>query len=214
MPKIAPHIWILFLLLYPLVSVAQPSANDTIRLGAAEVDGHVYPYVFLPEVSCTDRLVNDEDRKRINRLRSQVYATYSYAITAAAVFKGINEELEKQPNHHARKHYLKSIDKQLDATFKQPLKNLSIDQGHVLIKLINRQTGTNCYHLIKELKGGFSAVMWQSVGVFFNNNLNRNYDPQGDDRELEGLVRELETSNAYRYQLYLQDEMMKRIGKK
>ncbi len=193
---------------------AQTSTNDTIRLGAADIDGHIYPYVFLPEFTKVALMLNDEDRKRINILRSQVYATYSYALTAAAIFKSINAELEQQPNRRARKHVLKNIDKQLDVAFKQPLKNLSIDQGHVLIKLINRQTGDNCYHIIKELKGGFSAVMWQSVGVFFNNNLARDYDPQGKDKELESIVQELESSAAYRYQLYLQDEMMRRIGQK
>ena len=187
---------------------------DTIRLGGIEVNGKVLPCVFLPEFTRSAKCLDPEERKRINILRSNVYATYSYAITAAAIFKKINEDLDKLPDRRARKHYLKSADKELDAVFKQPLKNLSIDQGHVLIKLIDRQTGDNCYHLIREMKGGFNAVVWQSVGVFFNNNLTKNYDPEGEDKELEGLVKELEASNAYRYQLYLQDEMMRRIGKR
>jgi hypothetical protein len=99
----------------------------------------------------------------------------------------------------------------LDATFKEPLKNLSVDQGHVLVKLINRQTGRNCYSIIRELKGGLNAVLWQSVGVLFNNNLRHEYDPEGKDKELESLVQVLEGSSNYRYQLYLQQEMMKKI---
>jgi len=91
---------------------------------------------------------------------------------------------------------------------------LSIDQGHVLIKLINRQTGQSCYSIIKELKGGFSAMMWQSVGVMFNNNLIRPYEPDGRDAEIERIVLELEQSEHYRYQLYLQGEIIKRVTKK
>jgi uncharacterized protein DUF4294 len=83
----------------------------------------------------------------------------------------------------------------------------------VLIKLIDRQTGQNCYSIIKELKGGFSAMVWQSVGVFFNNNLTRDYDPEGDDKEMEGFIKDLEASNVYRYQLYQQDQMLKKIAK-
>ena len=103
------------------------------------------------------------------------------------------------------------MDKQLDHLFKDPLKQLSIDQGHVLIKLVNRQTGRNCYSIIKELKGGLSAVVWQSVGVFFNNNLNRDYDPTGDDKEVEDIVHDMEASTAYRYQVYQQQALLRNV---
>jgi hypothetical protein len=188
--------------------------NDTIRLGGIIVDGRPYPFVFLPEYELKDRMRNEEERKRLNQLRSRVYATYSYALTAAAIFKKVTADIDTMDRRRDRKKYMKEIDRQLDAAFKQPLKNMSVEQGHVLISLINRQTGDNCYHVIRELKGGVSAVMWQSVGVFFNNNLRRNYDPEGQDKELEMIVRELEASTAYRYQLYLQDELMKKVSKK
>ena len=190
------------------------SVNDTIRLGGLEVKGKVYPYVFLDEYTIERQMMDPEERNRINKLRTNVYATYSYALTAAAVFRKVHADLAKIDNRRERKKYLKSMDKQLDKAFKEPLKNLSIDQGHVLIQLINRQTGDNCYDVIKELKGGFSAMMWQGVGVFFNNNLARNYEPDGRDKDIEMVTRELETSAAYAYQLYLQDEMMKKIKKK
>lgn len=210
------HIVLLFLLPVFMAwpALAQQSGNDTIRLGGIEVEGSYYPYVFLEEFTRMGKGMNSEDIKRMNILRSQVYATYSYALTAGTIFKKVHDDMAKMEDRRERKHYLKGVDKQLDACFKQPLKNLSIDQGHVLIKLINRQTGDNCYHVIKELKGGFSAIMWQSVGVFFNNNLAKDYDPQGKDKDIEAIAQELEASSAYRYQLFLQDEMMKRIGKK
>ena len=189
-------------------------SNDTIRLGCILVEGRVYPMVFLPEYECSGKIMDAAERKRINILRNNVYATYSYAITAGAIFKKVKAEIEEQPDRRSRKRYMKEVDRQLDKAFKEPLKNMSIDEGHVLIALINRQTGDNCYHVIRELKGGFSAVMWQSVGVFFNNNLTRNYDPQGRDKEIEAIAQEIEASAAYRYQLYLQDELMKKIGKK
>lgn len=199
----------------PHHACAQQGPSDTIRLGGAVVDGRVYPMIFLAEYECKDKMHNEEERKRINILRSQVYATYSYALTAAAIFKKVHADIDTMDRRRDRKKYMKEVDRQLDAAFKTPLKNLSIDQGHVLISLINRQTGDNCYHVIRELKGGISAVMWQSVGVFFNNNLARNYEPDGRDKDLEMVVRELEASTSYRYQLYLQDEMMKKaVGKK
>ncbi len=192
---------------------AQLSANDTIRLGATTENGITYPMVFLPEVETVGVSIDGAGRIRRDKLRNDIFVVYPYALAAAAVFKDINDNLENLDRRRDRRQYLKSIDRNLDVTFKEPLKNLSIDQGHVLIKLINRQTGKNCFSIIRELKGGFTAVMWQSVGIFFNNNLNRDYDPENDDRELEGFVKDLEASNAYRYQLSRQDELLKKIRK-
>ena len=78
---------------------------------------------------------------------------------------------------------------------------------HLLVKLINRQTGRNCFSIIKEVKGGFNAVVYQSVAVLFNNNLRREYDPTGNDRDMEMIVRELEAINYYKYQHYRQQQL-------
>jgi hypothetical protein len=166
--------------------------------------------ILLDEVETYSTYLNAAERIRRDKLRRDIFVVYPYALTAAAVFNDINANLDQLDRRRDRRKYLKAVDKSLDRTFKEPLKNLSIDQGHVLIKLVNRQTGVNCYHIIKELKGGLSAMMWQSVGVFFNNNLKRNYDPTGDDYELETFVREMEASNAYSYQLSKQNELMKK----
>jgi len=191
---------------------AQPSVNDTIRLGGIVENGVSYPMILLPEQVIADKALDPEAKKKRDKLRNDIFVVYPYAIAAAAIFKEINDNLEKMDGRHDRKKYLKSMDKTLDVTFKEPLKSLSIEQGHVLIKLINRQTGQNCYSIIKELKGGLSAMLWQSVGVFFNNNLVREYDPDDRDKEMETLVRDLETSNNYSYQLYMQQSLLKKIA--
>jgi len=201
------------LLLLTARANAQNSANDTIRLGAYPDKGQYFPIIFLPEFTVTGEILDPDARARRNKLRNDIYVVYPYAVAAAFVFKDINNNLDKLDGRRDRKRYLKTMDKNLDRTFKEPLKNLSIDQGHVLIKLINRQTGQNCYSIIKELKGGFSAVIWQSVGVLFNNNLVREYDPEDRDKEIEALVRELESSMYYRYQISQQEALLKKIAK-
>lgn len=192
---------------------AQASVNDTIRVGAIVENGQVYPMILLPEVTTISQYSDPKERLRRQKLRSDIFTVYPYALTAATVFKEIDDSLDTYDRRHDRKKYLKSVDKNLDATFKEPLKNLTIDQGHILIKLINRQTGQNCYSIIKELKGGFSAMLWQSVGVFFNNNLNKDYDPTGKDKELEELVKEMEASATYRYEIYQQEALLRKIKK-
>jgi Domain of unknown function (DUF4294) len=192
---------------------AQQGANDTIRLGTVVENGITYPIAFLPEFTETGAFMKDEDKRRINKLRVDIYTVYPYALTASAIFKQVSDSLDHIDRRRDQKAYLKSIDKKLDATFKQPLKELTIDQGHLLIKLISRQTGENCYTIVKELKGGLSAMVWQGVGVFFNNNLKHQYDPQGDDREVEQIVQQMEESANYRYMMsYQQEQLMKKAG--
>ena len=201
------------LLLLTVRANAQNSANDTIRLGAITENGQSFPIIFLDEFIKTGQLVDPDERARREKLKNDIYVVYPYVIAAAVVFKDINANLDKIEDRRSRKKYLKTMDKNLDRTFKEPLKNLSIDQGHVLIKLINRETGQNCYSIIKELKGGFSAVLWQSVGVLFKNNLVREYDPEDRDKEVEMIVRELEASMYYRYQLSQQEALLRKISK-
>ena len=59
------------------------------------------------------------------------------------------------------------------------------------MKLINRQTGNNCYNIIKEYKGGFTARFYQTVAFFFSSNLKQDYDPRGDDIEIEMILKEV-----------------------
>ena len=60
------------------------------------------------------------------------------------------------------------------------------------MKLINRQTGNNCYDIIKEYKGGFTARFWQTVAFFFGTSLKQPYDANGDDQQIEIIVKEVE----------------------
>ena len=205
-------IWsVIVIMLFSARNSHAQGINDTIRLGAIVENGKSYPMILLPEYAEVGVLMAGEEKNRRNKLRSDIYEVYPYALAAAAILKDVNATLDKMDSRRDRKKYLKSTDKQLDELFKKQLKNLSVDQGHILIKLIDRQTGRNCYSIIKELKGGFSAVIWQSVGVVFNNNLNRDYDPDGSDKEVEGIVRDLEASNTYRYQIYQQEALLKRV---
>lgn len=198
------------LLLLSFRSAAQQkSATDTILLGAVIENGDTIANVFLDDVEIVDRLPKKWARKQaqFNRLRYNVYKTYPYAVIAAGVLKDVNDNLAMMHEEKEKKAYMKAVEKELKAKFKGDLENLTISQGQVLVKLINRQTGRNCYNIIKEVKGGFNAVVYQSVALLFSNNLKKAYDPEGDDRDIEMVVRELEAANYYRYQYYKQQQM-------
>lgn len=183
---------------------------DSIRLGAVIENGDTIAMVFLPEYTVLGamprRLARQLARQeaRNSQLRSNVYKVYPYAVTAAEILKDVDGNLEKLPDKKARKVYLKSVEKQLNQRFKGELEDLTIQQGQILVRLIDRQTGKNCFSLIQELKGGFSAVIWQSVALLFSNNLKREYDPADRDRDIEQIVKELEAMN---YDNYIRQQM-------
>ena len=87
-----------------------------------------------------------------------------------------------------RDRYMNQVQKQLFGDFEGALRNMTISQGRVLLKLIDRETGQSSYSIIKEYKSGIAAGFWQGVAKLFDNDLKAKYDPEGEDRELEELV--------------------------
>lgn len=132
-------------------------------------------------------------RQEWTRLRNAVYVTYPFARRAGFILNDINAKLAHMNGSGERKKYIKSREKELKKEFADPLTQLSVYQGKVLMKLINRQTGNNCYDIIREYKGGFTARLWQTVAFFFNSNLKQPYDARGDDQVIESIVKEVET---------------------
>ena len=92
----------------------------------------------------------------------------------------------------------KRDEKELKREFADKITNLSVYQGKVLMKLINRETGNNCYNLVKEFKGSFSAGLWQAVAFVFGSSLKQQYDPLEADQEIEKIVKEVQKLYGYR----------------
>ncbi|MEO5996147.1 MAG: DUF4294 domain-containing protein [Chitinophagaceae bacterium] len=139
--------------------------------------------------------MSEQMKKRLRewtRLRNAVYVTYPYARKAGAVMNDMNAKMISMKEKDQRKTYIKSREKELKKEFTDPLTNLSIYQGKILMKLINRQTGNNCYEIIKEYKGGITARAYQTVAFFFNSSLKQPYDPKNDDEQIEQIVQEVE----------------------
>ncbi|RYE18614.1 MAG: DUF4294 domain-containing protein [Sphingobacteriales bacterium] len=191
---------------------AQKGANDTILLGAIVVEADTFAMVYLPDVYKSAPMLRKFARKRneYNRLRYNVQKVYPYAVIAADVLKDVDVTLAKYDNDKKkRKEYLKSLEKELNKRFKGELEDMTITQGQILVKLINRQTGKNCFGIVKELKGGFSAVVWQSLALLFNNSLKREYDPYDRDKDIEAIVVDMEANNYYNYRYQRQQVLIR-----
>lgn len=179
--------------------------NDTIVVPAIWYHGEIVNYKEM-EMAWVGNMSPDKLAKYIaewNRLRNAVYVTYPYARIAGATINEINAKLVNVSAKKERKAIIKSREKELRQQFSEPLTNLSVYQGKILMKLINRQTGNNCYEIIKEYKGGFNARFYQTVAWFVGGNLKQDWDLKENklDRQIESIVKEIDGTwynNPYR----------------
>jgi Domain of unknown function (DUF4294) len=179
---------------------AQFAVNDTIVSYAIVYNGDTIEAKTLQSVPIYRRLTDEQRRARAEwtRLRNAIYVTFPYAKRAGIIMNDINAHLTSITDKEERKKYIRSREKDLRKDFSDPITNLSVYQGKVLMKLINRETGNNCYEIIKEYKGGLTARFYQTVAFFFGSNLKQPYDKEGDEREMEKIVKEVERMYGYR----------------
>ncbi len=184
---------------------AKWGANDTIMVPAIYYNGEWMPYGEM-EVVYISKLPPEKLAKVLeayNRLRNAVYVTYPYAKSAGVIINDVNAHLIGVESKKERKTYIKSREKELKERFSEPLSNLSVYQGKVLMKLIYRETGNNCYEIIKEYRGGLNARLYQTVAFFFGSNLKQEFDIQKNstDRQIDAIVQEINASwynNVYK----------------
>jgi hypothetical protein len=169
--------------------------NDTLIVPAIIYEGESLPYKEM-EMVWVSNMSPDKLAKYIeewSRLRNAVYVTYPYARIAGATINDINTKLANVSSRKQRKQYIKTREKELRAQFTDPMENLSVYQGKILMKLINRETGNNCYDIIKEYKNGLTARVYQTVAFFFGSSLKQDWDLKDKtDRQIENFVKEID----------------------
>lgn len=181
--------------------------NDTIVTPVYNYNGEWLSFREMPDVTVCN--CSEESLKKAQaewtRLRNAVYVTYPYAVAAGKVFNDVNTHIQNMDSRRDRKDYIKTREKELKKEFSDKLQELSVYQGKVLMKLIYRETNNDCYEIIKEMRGGFTARFWQTVAFFFGANLKQEYKPQEDkfDYQISLILKDLESSSwGYYYRNY------------
>ena len=137
-------------------------------------------------------------RKAFRRLKYNVVKVYPYAKLAGEKLRYYEAKLEVLDSERKKKKIMQNVERDLKEVFGPELKKLTRTQGRILLKLIDRETGNSSYELVKEMRGGFSAAMWQTFAKMFGSNLKVRYEPQGQDRTIEYICTQIETG---RYKL-------------
>ena len=142
---------------------------------------HIFPEYMLRNRSWWDV-------RKYQRLVRNVKAAYPYAKVAGRVLKDIDLKLSTIHNERQRKAFIEYTEKQLRGEFEGAIRNLTLSQGKILVKLIHRETGNTTYMILKNLKGNFSAGFWQTIARIFGNNLKSEYNPYGEDAMIEIII--------------------------
>ncbi len=154
------------------------------------------PVIELPEVQIWaywgKAMVSARKFEEWTRTKYHVKKVYPYAILAAVLLKEMDNKLVQISSERERKKFIKQCEKELKAKFEEELKNLSVTQGKILMKLIYRETGKTTYQIVKEMRGGFEAAMWQALAFIFGNSMKVEYKPDGEDYMVEKAVQLVE----------------------
>ncbi|MFZ6052207.1 DUF4294 domain-containing protein [Halocola ammonii] len=185
-----------FSLVFLLAAQAQESSDSKSPvLRGHVVDGDTIPMVNLASVVISDsKYHNKRYYRTFARLQRKVVKVYPYAKAAGDLMNEYEKELKKMDSERQRKRYIKKAEAELKEKFEGEIRKMTVSEGLILIRLIDRETGDTSYELISELRGSFSAFMWQSLARLFGNNLKEQYNPEeGEDQIIEEIVRQIES---------------------
>jgi hypothetical protein len=200
MNRATPFSIVLMLFLLPMLAFSQSETvyDTTIvhrdgRVMRIHIDGSDTTIVAtIPEVVIKAPPVFNDDEQYRQYMRYRRYAmdVLPYAIESIKLYRRYQEETEGMKNGKAKK-YAKSIQNEVKDEFTDPLKNLSRTQGKILVKMIERHLHTPTYEILKDVRGTFNAMKWQTIGKLYGYDLKEGYIP-GQDPILDMVLRDFE----------------------
>ncbi|MCB9169341.1 MAG: DUF4294 domain-containing protein [Flavobacteriales bacterium] len=187
---------LLFLLFAGLGTQPLPAQDPVVGqvVRASVHDGDTLLIVDLP-ITRVDGQMSRRMRRELEqrtRLMHNIQKVYPYARITAQLLQEYAADMAKIDRPGDKELYIKLAEAELKAEFSDEVEDMTISQGRLLIKLIDRETGNTSYELVKQLRGGFEAFVWQGVARLFGNDLKDQYDPAGEDKFTELIVQRIE----------------------
>ena len=183
-----------FLVLSPFLILAQNLSKPTDTIGfpcsAKVIGADTIPVIYIGEVSVwgNKSARNSAEARQWDRLVRNVKKAYPYAKIAGQKFNEYNQKIAGIQSKSVQKALMKQAEEELEAKFGSELKELTITQGKILLKLIDRETSNSSYDIVKDFRGNFRAFFYQSFARVFGYNLKVKYDPLGEDADIERIV--------------------------
>ncbi len=177
----------------PALSVAQEDKTDRwigrIENGDTIIEKRLKEIWVYPGMNSMSK----RQQRKFWRTIYKIKKVYPYAQRANELLKAYEPEYIKLESRREQRQMMKEIEQQLLKEYKDDLKKFTLSEGRLLIKLIDRETNRTSYSLIQDFRGNFSAFFWQTIARLFQNDLKSEYDPEGEDRIIEEVIRMIET---------------------
>ena len=176
-----------FLLLFLLptsILIGQENKNETkINQELSEMDSispedlAIFDTIKLDDANLLHlNLRTEMEKKYYLWLRKRVRDVWPYVKVAVDEYNSIQDTSQYFSNNRERKKYIKKRQTDLANEFENQLKDLSLSRGQILVKLIHRETGKTSHDIIKELRGGLNAFLWNTAGGAYNLDLKTQFD--------------------------------------
>ena len=168
--------------------------DDSVALPIYVQVGKV-PHVILPTLYKYPPMEfkNEAERQEYNRLVSNIKLLLPMAKLVRYTIIETYDYLRLLPDKKSRQAHIDRMEADLKRRYGPMVRKLTRSQGRLLLKLIDRECNQTGYNIAKAFIGSFRANLYQSVGLLFGNSLSRHYDPNGDDRYTERVVRLVES---------------------
>ena len=170
--------------------------KGSVVYGRIEENGDTTLIVFLPEVDIDlmQRYLQITDTWQGRRLANNVKKVYPYAKLAGAKMQEYDSILANVTSDFDRHLLMKKAEKEITDQYTEELKNLTITQGIILVRLIDRETGNTTYQVVQELRGKVRAFFYQGFARLWGYNLKSKYDPHNnpEDDDIETIMTLLE----------------------
>lgn len=166
-------------LLLILISIFNLSVIAQKRVVVADfqiVDGDTIFISAVPEVEIL-AFKDQAERHKYYILKRKVLKVYPFALIAKENLTLIKEGLDTIPKRRHKKRYTKEVANWVKNEYSEQLKNLTMSEGRILVKLIYRETNITSYQIVKSYRGRFNAFFWQTIAKLWDNNLKTEYDP-------------------------------------
>lgn len=169
---------VLLLVLFPLSALGQTASWDSVTAYTDTLYRHsvvhLDPFILVEK----ERYSSREDYREFWRTRYYVNRILPYARQAITLLKATEDTLGSFDKRRQEKRYLRQTYKQLKNTYKEPLKQMYVEEGRIMVKIIERETGRPFYDLIKAYRGLDDALFWQGVAKLHGYSLKEGYDPE------------------------------------
>ena len=176
------------------------TATDYIRI---EGDTIVKGSIGLNEVLLLPRrpFKNSEEIRKYLILKRKTLKVYPYSVMASRRLKSLNNRLLVIKTKRERRRYTRMVQKFLEDELTPELSKLTKSEGQILIKLIYRQTGITTYNLVKNLRNGVKAFLYNTTARFFDLNLKTQFNPEIilDDYYIEDIIQRSVRDNLIEY---------------